>query len=136
MQNAIYQDLQCSDTTFQEFLETLRNDETRRTYRSNIMLVAGDADPLLVLDQKAIEETLISWMVKNRNKKSSVYINTCVLVVKGFLEYHDKFLNWRRIRLDMPPARKYVADRPPTKEEIARLLQIASLRLRVPILYG
>jgi integrase len=121
--------------TFQEFLETLRNDETRRTYKSNIMLVTGDADALLGLEQKAIEEKVISWIVKNRNKKSSAYINTCVLAVKSFLEYHEKFLNWRRIRLAMPAARKYAADRPPTREEIARLLQIASLRLRVPILF-
>ncbi len=53
--------------------------------------------------------------------------------MRSFLEFEEVDLNFKKIRGAMPPGRSVGRDRPPTIEEIRRLLEVWDRRMRAVV---
>ena len=59
---------------------------------------------------------------------------TPLAAIKGFLDYHETSMNWKRIKSVLPAVRKGTLDSAPTTEEIRQLLAVCDQRMRVVVL--
>jgi hypothetical protein len=130
------------DTTlsFDKFLGDLRSDGTRINYGYGIQWVTKDAggpDKFLQLAKEEPEvavEKLKEFIKSRRDKLAPASVNNPVMAVRSFLESYDVKLNWKQVRKVLPQNQKIALDRPPSIEEIRRLLEVCGLREKVAIL--
>jgi hypothetical protein len=122
---------------FEEFLEGLRTKATRVNYSWGIKYVLGDPDAFLLLaksDRKKAEEKLVDFIKRERGRVAPSTLVNPFAGIKSFLDFYEVDLNWRKIRQVLPSNKKVANDRPPTIEEIRKLLSVCDLRMKVVVL--
>ena len=109
---------------FDTFLESLRSNATRVSYRSNIRAVLGpDPDVFLSMAPDEAKALLIDYIVKNRERVTGATLANKVLDVKAFCDEYSKQLDWKVIRRKVPATRYVGVDRAPTVEEVRGMLK-------------
>ena len=123
----------------QTFVYSLKSRETQKQY----LLYLGyfvewhkkKIDSLLKLDSKIIEKILIQYIMSMRGKGlSSAYVKGRMSPVVSFLELNDISVNKKKIGKFYAEYRKTVRDEAYTREDIQKMIQYASFRVRVMIL--
>jgi len=127
--------VESKESRFGNYLEGLRTEATKVSYRYGIRWVVGaDVDGFLALaerDRQEAESRIIAFARANRDRVASSTIVNPVKAVKSFLEYYEVPLNWKKIRSELPVAQKVAMDRAPTVEEVRKLLSVCDLRMKV-----
>ncbi len=121
---------------FSDFLRVLSNGETRTTYRRFIKGLVVDPDGFLDLaksDKKAAGDMLLERVLQRREEIAPTTLRTTVASLRSFLEFEEVELNFKKIRRAMPPSRSVGRDKPPTIEEIRRLLEVCDRRMRAVV---
>ncbi|MCH8022499.1 MAG: tyrosine-type recombinase/integrase, partial [Thaumarchaeota archaeon] len=124
-------------TPFSQYLNTRREEATRKNVFKFIRYIVGDPNAFLKLaknDKRKAEECLIQFVVEKRESLASSSITVQMSAMKGYLEYFDVVLNWRRIKSVIGRARFIANDRAPTKEEVRKLLDVCDLRMKACVL--
>jgi hypothetical protein len=130
---------------YSNLVNTCRTAPTRYLYEKSVkyfMRYLGldeynDYEKLLGLEPKMIEANISAFIVFLRDQKrlSSASIRSYAMGLKHFYEMNDiTTLNWKRINAYQPEHEDCAEDRPYTREEIQRLLDIAQQRERAIIL--
>jgi len=120
----------------QEYLNFLRSDDTKQCYAYSIKRI-GDPDSLLQLaknEPKQIEQLLIKFILKERDRASPTNVIIPITAIKGFLSYYDVLLNWGKITAALPRGKHIANDRAPTRKEIRLALEFSDARMRMVIL--
>lgn len=120
-----------------DYLNALRSDYTRETYKSSIKLLVGDGNKFLSLaksNRKSAEDKLIEYIISSRKRIKGSTFSTRLAELKSFLDFNEVQLNWKRVKSAAPPSHMVSNDRPPTVEEIRTLLKFADVRDRAIIL--
>ena len=124
-------------TPFSEYLQTRREEKTRINLHKFLRSIVGDPNAFLELakdDKHKAEECLINYVVEKRGKLAPTTVTVFMSALKGFLEFNEVSLNWRKVKGTMDRARFVANDRAPTKEEIRKLLDVCDLRTRACVL--
>ena len=133
----IRQSIQVADRTYSNFINSLKSEETKIKYDfclKNFMTFVDQKDYSGLLKIN-IEERLIDYILHLRKLKlSSNTIRTRVASIYHFYAMNDVILNKVKINKYHGEFRKVVKDRPYTREEIHKLLDIADLRMKICIL--
>ncbi|MCZ6615808.1 MAG: hypothetical protein O7B32_00645, partial [Thaumarchaeota archaeon] len=125
--------MQTLKNPLEEFMEGLRSDSTRRTYKYGIRWVTPDPNAFLVNAKRSkheAEEHVISFIKRERERVAAATLRDPIAALKSFLDYYEVPLNWKRIKSVLPPARKTANDRAPSRDEIRKLLSACDLRMK------
>ena len=123
---------------FQAYLSTLRSAETRLGYERWARKAVGDPDRFIALaraDRAAAERALSGFMLEARTHAGGSTLRNYRAAVKGFLDYYDVPLGWKKIKALAPPARAVASDRAPELEELRRMWAVADPRERLAMAF-
>ncbi len=119
------------------FISTLNSVYTQTAYRRHITAWISDPDKFIdesKTDRRKTEDFLIGKIVSERERLAGASINLAVNAIRSFLEYEEVSLNWKRIKRTIPKVRLVGADRPPSVDEVRRLLEVCNVRARAIVL--
>lgn len=125
------------------FFASFKSEQTKDNYciklRQFLRLSSLDPDNFVELARKKpnkAEELLLDFV--EARKKEGVGGSTIRMArdaIKLLLEMNDvESVNWKKINRVLPPARHHGSDRPPSSDEIRRLLLHADLKMKCVIL--
>jgi integrase len=122
-----------------EFMYTIKSEETKRIYRVYIKYFEDFAgislSELLKMNVQDIQNIIIKYIVMMREKGlSTSSIKGRVAPISSFLQLNDTVLNIKRISKFYGEQKKTVSDLAYTIEDIKAMLNIAKPRMRVMIL--
>ncbi len=106
-------------------------------YEWSVRTILGDYQAFIQAaknDRRKGEEKISEWILSRREAVTGTTLRTELAAVKSLLQYHDILLNWSRIMRMVEPARYSANDRPPTVDEIRKLLSVCDLRMRSVVL--
>jgi integrase len=122
------------------FVRAQRSKETYRLVISYFLrwsgLKAQDFVERASSQPKWAESLMVNY-IQSLEKKglSGSTVALYVVGIRALLDYNDVTgINWKKVRKAIPPARSYGTDRPPTVDEIRRILQFCDIRARAMIL--
>lgn len=125
------------DRTYFNFINSLKSEETKIKYDhcvKQFMTFVGEKDYSALLKIN-VEERIIDYILHLRKLKlSSNTIRTRVASIYHFYIMNDVILNKTKINKYHGESQKVEKDRPYSREEIHRLLDVADLRMKVCIL--
>ena len=116
---------------YDEFIDSLRTDATKKRYAEAIRWFTKDPDGFLKLAKRSrrrAEQDLINFFKKERNRVAAATLRLPPAAMKSFLEYHEVELNWKKVKNVLPAGRKVARDRGPSVDEIRKLLDHANPR--------
>ncbi len=120
-----------------EYLAVIRAPATRTVYLACMRRIDKDPNQLLIMaqkDKRALEQLLIQFVIKERDRVSASYTRQPIIALRSFLNFHDVELKWGKIWAAMPKARFVARDRAPKLVEIRELLQFAEPRMKMVVL--
>lgn len=127
--------------SFQNFIKSLNNEETKRTYREGLnkftsFLVAKSYDDLLSGGEKEITIKVIKYVeFLNEKQYSKATQHKLLYGLRHFYTMNDVDLPWRKINKFRKPGTLKIKDRAYTAEEITLLLKrCKDLRTRIIIM--
>jgi hypothetical protein len=123
---------------FQAYLSTLRSEATRTGYEIWARKAVGDPDAFIRLarsDRLKAEEQLTRFMVEARTHAGGSTLRNYRAAVKGFLDYYEVSIAWRKIKALAPPAKAVASDRAPELEELRRMWAVADPRQRLAMAF-
>jgi integrase len=123
----------------EEFMYTVKSERTKELYKEYLKYFEKFSGicvtKLLTMKPKEIENILIKYVIFMRDRKlsnSSIKGRISPLIV--FLELNDILVNKRKIKKYYGEEKKTVRDEAYTTEDIAKMLSVAKLRVKVMIL--
>src|SRR6188472_292828 len=132
-----------SDEVFRNFIDSIDNEITKRSYRYSInyfmnFLRISRYEDLISLssDTKKLEGFIrdyITYMRQDR-KLSSATVSVRIAAISHFYEMNDVIINWRELKKFKGRHRNITEDRPYTRDEIKKLVDVAPLRDKAIIL--
>lgn len=127
------------NTKFPEYLDSLRADATRKSYKWGISWVLGDLSPDRFLeicgkDRRRAENIVIDFIKRERDRIRSATLRGPIAALKSFLDYWEISLNWKRIKATLPISKRIANDRAPELEEIQKLLTVCDSRMKSVVL--
>lgn len=126
---------------YQLFLASIHSEATRVSYEIGLKEFLKHTklthQKLLKLDQKKIEDHVISFIMylKNEKKVSNQTAKNRLAGIVKFCEANDVYLNVKKLKSFIGPVIRTVKDRAYTKEEIQRMLEFADERKKAVILF-
>jgi site-specific recombinase XerC len=142
----------CTNDPISEMLFALKSPESKRQYPKRLKVfmdylkLDGDiSEQAQVLLKRAFENPkwlessvigFIQCQMQRVGRKEIVpsTIQSYIKSLRTFLQMNDFLdgsLNWRKIRRGLPPRKDAADDRPPTKEEIKKLIEYPDRRIKV-----
>jgi len=122
----------------QLFTSSIKSPETRLMYSiyfRKFQEFMSTRDLFCGNDSKAIADEIIKFIMDLKSQgKGYAAIHNYVSAVMAFYKINDIILNITKINKFIPSQRKVKKDRPYTRDEIAKFLEIADERMRVVIL--
>ena len=128
-----------TDPKIQKFMYSVRSEHTKKNYLVRLKYFFENVNltpsKILSLSAREIQDILINYIIKLRDRKlSHNYIKARLSPVTTFLEMYDIFINKKKIARFYGEQKKTVRDYAYTREDIQKMLSLASLRQKVIIL--
>lgn len=126
-----------------EFLEAVDNVESRASYAERLGWLArgvgvDGVEGLLAWaerDGEALSYALVEWVKRARQEVSGNRIRGILSALSTALSFYglESKVRWKRVRMAAPPARKTGSDRAPTRPELAALLEVCGVKLKLAV---
>jgi integrase len=126
---------------YKNFINSLDSEITKKCYRVSLIIFmrfvkSYDYDQLVKLDRAKLENIIRDYIIhlKQERKLSPATVSAYLAAVAHFYEMNDVTINWRKLKKFKAKFRSIVEDRPYTRDEIAKLIDVAPLRDKCIIL--
>jgi integrase len=123
------------ELAYDNFINTIKSKESRVTYHYNLqqfMKFLGITNPELLLNIE-VEQSIKEYIISFRDKVSPATLHNRIASIYHFYDMNDIVINKRKISKFKAEFRRVRIDRAYTHEEIAKILEVADLRMKVCI---
>jgi integrase len=134
---------ECVDQSvaYKNFISSINSEVTKKCYHSSLTYFMKFTklrtyDDLIKLEHPILEGIIRDYIIHLRQDKklSPTTVSAYLAGVMHFFEMNDISLRWNKLKKFKAKFRNIIEDRPYTRQEIKRLLDIATLRDRCIIL--
>jgi integrase len=125
---------------YQNFVNSLSSPESRKQYtyilkKYMAFLGVKDVEALIKIDPKVVEQQIIDYMISLDGLGLSRATKSLrMAAVVALYSINDITLNRKRLNKFLGPKQRALKDRPYTKEEITKMLNVSDERMRVIVL--
>ena len=127
--------------SYVNFISSLDSEVTKTAYRYSLNLFMKfvkltDYDQLLAFTPQKLEGAIRDYIIHMRQdrKLSPATVSCRIAAVNHFLEMNDRVVNWKKLKKFKGKFRNVIEDRPYTRDQIGKMIHLASMRDKAIIL--
>jgi len=126
---------------YKNFINSINSDETRKVYRNSFSYFTSfckitNFDDILTQRQQVLEGLIRDYIIHLRHERrlSPATVSVYLAAITHFCQMNDVSINWKKLKKFKAKHYNIVEDKPYTREQIKKLVDVAQLRDKCCIL--